>query len=145
MARGSEAWLGLVPCAFCLLERRPYEAGLVLAAVALVLPGRLARPVLWLLAGTMLAGAALSFVHVGVEQHWWPDPLPACTAPDFSGMTAGQRLAAMPARPAKPCEDPDFLLPGVPISMTQMGLAYALATAVGLGVALSRPGRRRFG
>ena len=145
VARGAEAWLGLVPCAFCLLERKPYEAGAVLAALAMALPARFARPVLWLVAGVVLAGAGLSFVHVGVEQHWWPDPLPSCSAPDFSGMTASQRLAAMPARPAKPCEDPDFLVPGLPISMTQMGLGYASITAAGLGIWLSRKDRRRFG
>ncbi len=143
VARGSESWLGLVPCAFCLLERRPYEAGALLALTAALLPRRVARPILWLLTGVVLVGAALSFVHVGVEQHWWPDPLPSCSAPDFSGMTAAQRLAAMPARPAKPCEDPDFLIPGLPVSITQMGLAYALSVAAGMGVLLSRQDRRR--
>ena len=76
-----------------------------------------------------------------MEQHWWPDPLPACRAPDFSGMTAAQRLAAMPARPAKPCEDPDFLIPGLPVSMTQMGFIYAAAVMSALVIALSRKPR----
>ena len=60
-------------------------------------------------------------------------------------MTESQRLAAMPLRPAKPCEDPDFLVPGLPISMTQMGLAYALATAAGLAISLTRRSVRRPG
>ena len=138
VAWGAERVLGLNPCAFCLLERRPYYLGLYLAALAMLLPARPGRATLWLLTAVLLAGAVLSFTHVGVEQHWWPDPLPECSAPDFSGMTMAQRLAAMPARPAKPCEDPDYLIPGVPISMTQMGFAYALALCTGLAILLTR-------
>ena len=142
VARGSERVLGLVPCAFCLLERWPYYAGMGLGALAVLLPRAPARAVLWLLAATMLGGAGLSLVHAGVEQHWWPDPLPECSVPNLTGMTMAQRLAALPARPAKPCEDPDFLIPGLPVSMTQMGLAYALAISAGLAISLSRTRRR---
>lgn len=144
VARGSEAFLGLVPCAFCLLERWPYYIGAGLGALAFFLPRAPARAVLWLTASVLAAGAGLSFTHVGVEQHWWPDPLPECTAPDFSGMTMAQRLAAMPARPAKPCEDPDFLIPGVPVSMTQMGFLYALAVSGSLAISLLSSRGRRF-
>jgi disulfide bond formation protein DsbB len=144
VAHGSEAFLGLVPCAFCLLERWPYNIGLGLGVLALLLPRRPARTVLWALVGVLLIASGLSLVHTGVEQHWWPDPLPECTAPDFSGMTMAQRLAAMPARPAKPCEDPDYLIPFLPVSMTQMALAYALAISAGLAIWLSRTKGRHF-
>ncbi len=136
VARGSERFLGLVPCAFCLLERWPYVVGAMLALGAALLPRTPGRLVLWLVAVVMLGGAGLSLVHAGVEQHWWPDPLPECTVPNLSGLTTAQRIAAMPARPAKPCEDPDFLIPGLPVSMTQMGLAYALAISAGLAILL---------
>ncbi len=144
VARGSEALLGLIPCAFCLLERWPYYIGACLGVLAALLPRAPGRAVLWLLVAVMLGGAGLSFVHVGVEQHWWPDPLPECTAPNLTGMSMAQRIAAMPARPAKNCEDPDFLIPGVPISMTQMGFLYALAISAGLAISLlvSRRPRR---
>ncbi len=138
VAFGGERFLGLVPCAFCLLERWPYRAGAALALLAVLLPRRSARVVLWLVVPVLLVGAGLSFTHVGVEQHWWPDPLPECTAPDLRGLTAAERLAAMPSRPAKPCEDPDFLIPGLPVSVTQMGLAYALAVSAGLAMFLAR-------
>ena len=137
VARGSEVFLGLNPCAFCLLERWPYYIGAALGLVCLVLPRAPARAGLWLLAVVLLTGAGLSFVHTGVERHWWPDPLPACRAPDFSGMTMAQRIAAMPARPAKPCEDPDYLIPGVPVSMAEMGVLYALGCSAGLAFLLA--------
>ena len=35
---------------------------------------------------------------------------------------------AMPARPAKPCDEPTFLIPGLPLSMAAMNLIYALVS-----------------
>ncbi len=144
VARGTETFLGLVPCAFCLLERKPYYVGGVVAALALVLPRRSARFLLWGLVCVLAVAAALSAVHAGVEQHFWPDPLPECTVKDFTGMTMAQRLAAMPARPTKPCEFPDYLIPGVPVSMTQMALLYALAVGATLAMCLLHKRGRHF-
>ena len=41
-------------------------------------------------------------------------------------------LQAMPARPAKPCDSPSFLLPFLPVSMVAMNLIYAVAFVLGL-------------
>jgi len=144
VAQFSERTLGLVPCAFCLLERKPYYAGTVIALIAMALPRRAARQALWLLVGVFAVAAGLALVHVGVEQHFWPDPLPECTVPDFSGMSMAQRLAAMPARPVKPCEFPDYLIPGVPVSFSQMALLYALAVCGTFAISLSRSKGRHF-
>jgi len=144
VAQLSERLLGLVPCAFCLIERKPYYAGMAIALIALVMPKRPARLVLWLLVCVLAVAAGLSCVHAGVELHLWPDPLPECTVPDLSGMTMAQRIAAMPARPVKPCEYPDYLIPGVPVSMTQMALLYALAVCGTLAISLSRKTGRHF-
>ncbi len=144
VAQFSERVLGLVPCAFCLLERKPYYAGIAIALLALLLPRRPARSVLWGLVFVVAIGAGLSLVHAGVEQHFWPDPLPECTVKDFSGMTMAQRLAAMPARPTKPCEFPDYLIPGVPVSFAQMALLYGLAVSAALAISLSRSRGRHF-
>ena len=64
-----------------------------------------------LAAVTLLADAAIAFVHVGVEFGWWRSPLPECAAPHFSGGSIADRLASMPANPAKPCDQPTFLIP----------------------------------
>jgi disulfide bond formation protein DsbB len=144
VAHGSERVLGLVPCAFCLLERKPYYVGVVFALFALSLPRRMSRVVLWALLGVFMVGAVLSGVHAGVEQHFWPDPLPECTVPDFSGMTMAQRLATMPARPVKPCEFPDYLISGLPISFAQMAFIYALVISAGLAIWLLRSKGRVF-
>jgi disulfide bond formation protein DsbB len=143
VALGSERFLGLIPCAFCLLERKPYYVGVIVGLVALLLPRRPARALLWVVVALLVVAAVASFVHVGVQWHWWPDPLPECRAPDFSGMTMAERLAAMPARPAKLCEDPDYLIPAIPISFPEMGVLYALAVCVGLAMWLSATRGRR--
>ena len=142
VAIGSETWDGLVPCALCLLERWPYRIALAFGLAAFVLPARLARPLLALAVLTVLAAAALAFVHVGVEQGWWPSPLPECAAPVFHGGSIARRLAEMPARPSKPCDDPTYLIPVLPVSMAAMNLVYALALALGLAISLISIRRR---
>ena len=96
LAIASERWGGLVPCALCLLERWPYRVAIALGLLASVVPPRCARMLLVLVVLTMLVGAALAVVHVGVEQHYWPSPLPECAAPRFTGGSIAERLAHMP-------------------------------------------------
>jgi disulfide bond formation protein DsbB len=48
--------------------------------------------------------------------------------------TMAERLARLPAKPAKPCDEPTFLIPGVPLSMAAMNLSFAAAMAAGLGI-----------
>jgi disulfide bond formation protein DsbB len=119
---------GLVPCALCYLERWPYRLAIVLALLAIGWrSGRAAiRPVL---IAVFLAAAALALIHVGVEFHWWKSPLPECAAPILRTGSIKDMLASMPAHPAKPCDDPTYLVPGLPLSMAQANLIYALASA----------------
>ena len=135
-----ELHLGIVPCALCLLERWPYRAAIVLGLLAAALPRVPAHAARALLILVLLAGAGLGLTHVGVEQGWWPDPLPECRAPVFHGGSIAERLAAMPAHPAKPCDAATYLVPGLPLSMAGMDLLLALALAV--LVAISWPRRR---
>ncbi len=126
-ALASERWLGLVPCALCLWERWPYRVTIVLGLASLALARRPARWALAVAALAMLAGAALAAVHVGVEQGWWPSPLPECAAPVLGGGSIAERLARMPATVSKPCDEPTFLVPGLRVSMAAMNLGLALA------------------
>lgn len=136
-AFAAEWWGGLVPCALCLVERWPYRILAMLGVAALFVPSR-ALFALMLLAA--LAGVASAVVHVGVEQGAWPSPLPECAAPRLSGSIA-ERLAAMPATPSKPCDEPTYLVPAVPVSMA--GLNLLLALALSAAVAMSLATRRR--
>jgi disulfide bond formation protein DsbB len=132
IAHASEQWEGLVPCALCLLQRWPYRAVIVLGLLAAVVPRRFGRWLVWVMVIALIGDAAIAAVHVGVEAHWWPSPLPECAAPRFTGGTIAERLAAMPARPTKPCDEPAYLIPGLPISMAAMNLMFAVAFAAAL-------------
>jgi disulfide bond formation protein DsbB len=141
IAYASEVYGGLVPCALCLIERWPYRIAVALGVIGLVMPRPLARFALALLALTMLAGAAIATVHVGVERNWWPDPLPECAAPRFSGGSIAERLASMPATPSKSCDEPTYLIWFLPVSMAAMDLIFALGLSVITAVFLWRSRR----
>ncbi len=132
--------MGLIPCALCYVERWPYRAGIALGLLGLLIPS---RALCWLMLATFLAAATAAGVHVGVEQHWWPSPLPQCSAPNLAGLTSAERFARMPDHPTKSCEDPDYPIPAIPLTFAQANLAYALAVSAGLSILLTRRARRR--
>jgi len=138
IALASEHWGGLVPCALCLWERWPYRALMALGVLAAILPPRAGRWVLWVAALVLLYAIALGAVHMGVEWKFWPSPLPQCAGPDLSGLSIAERLARMPTVPAKPCDEPTFLIPALPISMAAMNALLALVMMVGAVIALRR-------
>jgi disulfide bond formation protein DsbB len=139
----AEIWGGLVPCALCLLERWPYRLVILLGICAALARGGLARLLLLLVSLCLLADAGLAAIHVGVEFQWWRSPLPECSAPRLVSGSITERLASMPALPAKPCDDPSFLIPGLPLSMAGMNLLYALALAIFVAIWLREAYRKR--
>jgi disulfide bond formation protein DsbB len=135
-ARLSEGWFGLAPCALCLWQRWPYWAAAAVALAASFVPGgALRRGLVALAAVAVLASGAIAALHLGVEQGWWPSPLPGCQAPTASGAGASvdELLRGLAAAPAKPCDAPTYLVPGLPVSMAAMNLLYALGLG---GIAL---------
>jgi len=122
-----EHWVGLVPCPLCLLERWPFRIAVVIGLVGLVLPRPWTRLALMLLGLTILADAAIAFVHVGVEHRLWLSPLAACQQPHFSGTSIAERLAQMPARPSVACEDASYVFDWLPVSLAEMNLLFTLA------------------
>jgi disulfide bond formation protein DsbB len=140
IAIASQRWGGLVPCALCLVERWPYRIAIVLGLAAALLPTGAARIALVLLALTMLGGTVLGAIHVGVEFHWWPSPLPECAALVSQGGSAADLLASMPAFPSKPCDDPTYLIRGLKLSMAEMNFLFAGLFFVMAGwVAIRKP------
>ena len=123
-----------MPCALCLLERWPWRIILGIALIGWFLPRRPARVALALAGLVVLGGAGVAAVHVGVEARLWPSPLPECAAPHFTGATIAERLASMPARPAKPCDEPTFIVPGLPVSTAALNLIASLAFAAGIAI-----------
>ena len=86
----------------------------------------------------VLASGAVGGFHVGVEQGWWPSPLPGCQAPRATlGGSVDDMMRSLSAAPSKPCDAPTYLVPGLPVSMAAMNLLYALGLS-GLGLILLR-------
>lgn len=129
LAMGSERWPGLAPCALCLWQRWPYWVAAGIALLALALPARLRPWALRAAAVAVLGSGAVAVVHVGVEFGWWPSPLPACLAPTASGGSVDDLMASLAPMPNKPCDEPAYLIPGLPLSIAQMNLIYALGLA----------------
>ena len=130
LAMGSEVWPGLAPCALCLWQRWPYWVAAGLAVLGLVLPEIWRAWALRAAALAVLASAAVAMLHVGVEFGWWPSPLAACLAPQAGGAVSVEDLLRnLAPMPNKPCDEPAYLIPGLPLSMAQMNLIYALALA----------------
>ncbi|WP_206931297.1 disulfide bond formation protein B [Roseococcus thiosulfatophilus] len=139
-AHGSETWFELVPCELCLWQRWPYWAA---AALALAAHFVARRRLLWAAGAACLVSAAIAGFHVGVEFRWWPSPLPGCAAPTAGGaMTVEQMMASLAAAPTKPCDEPVWLIPGVPLSMAALNLIYGLSLA-GLALVIAERSRRR--
>ena len=124
---------GLVPCALCLWERWPYRAAIAFGVLAAALPRRWAQAALL---AALIAAAGLGALHVGVERRWWPSPAPECAAPALGGGSIADRLARMPATPSKPCDEPAYLVPAIPVSMAALNLLAALALSAVVAISL---------
>jgi disulfide bond formation protein DsbB len=140
-ALGAERFLGIVPCALCLLERWPWRIAVVIALAGFLLPRGPARAALALAGLVVLGGAGIAAVHVGVEVGLWPSPLPECAAPHITGGSIAERLASMPARPAKPCDEATYIVPWLPVSTAAMNLLASLAFSAAVATFLWRSRR----
>lgn len=128
-ARFSESAWGLAPCELCLWQRAPYWVALALALGAAALP-RARRPLLWAAGLAALASALIAAFHLGVEWRWWPSPLAGCQAPRVdAAQSLEEMMAALRPVPTKPCDEPAFLIPGLPLSMAGMNLIYGMGLA----------------
>ena len=137
-AFGAQDFLGMAPCELCLWERWPYRILVLLGVLAVLLPGSGRQLCLWLGVLALLANVGIAFVHVGVEWHWWPSPLPECSASNLVTHDLAGLMKSLPARPAKPCDAPNFLIPGLPVSFAAMDLLYAVVCSAVIGMRLRR-------
>jgi disulfide bond formation protein DsbB len=124
LAAASEPLLGLAPCALCLWQRWPYWMAAVLAALA---AGLRSRALLALAGLAILVSGGIAGLHIGVEQGWWPSPLPSCAAPTAgAAMSVDELMRSLAPKPDKPCDAATYLIPGLPLSIPALNLIYAL-------------------
>ncbi len=120
---------GIQPCELCLYQRWPYYGVIVLAVLALLAGDRRATLALLVIAAlAFLAGAALAFYHVGVEQHWFAGPS-ACSGAPITGGSVADLKAQLLARPPVRCDEVAWSLFGV--SLAGWNLLASIALALG--------------
>lgn len=121
----AEHVLGLVPCILCLMERWPYRFLIVLGLIGFCLPARIRSYIVMCAALVMAVNIGIALLHTGVEHQWWRSPFASCQAQTLQTGSISERLRFMPDKPAKPCDSPDYLIPHLPISMTEMDLIFS--------------------
>jgi disulfide bond formation protein DsbB len=144
-ARGTESWFHLVPCELCLWQRAPYWIAAALALGAALLWRRSGPQLLLAAAGFAALSAAIGLFHMGVEFGWWPSPLPGCrVAASGEARSVEDLLGSLRAAPAKPCDEPAYLIRGLPLSMAAMNAIYGAGLAA-VAAMLARRGRKEMG
>ncbi len=128
---------GLEPCVLCLYQRVPYAITGALAALAIFLSAR-GQASRWLViacGAVFMAGSALAFYHVGVEQHWWGS-VAACGGELSSGVNVKDLTSQLASQPRRPCDQVDWTLFGLSMA------GYNSLASLGLGVAAIAGGWR---
>lgn len=121
-ALGSQYWGGLFPCEMCMWQRYPHYAAIVLALIGFFVPARTPRILFVAAAALAIAvSGVIGFLHVGVEQHWWPS-LTAC-----GSTLRGGSLADIMKAPIVACDRPQWTLFG--ISLAGFNMAFSLIGA----------------
>jgi disulfide bond formation protein DsbB len=132
---------GIQPCELCLYQRWPYYGVILLALLALVAGDRRATLALLVVAAlAFLAGAALAFYHVGVEQHWFAGPS-ACSGTPITGGSVADLKAQLLARPPVRCDEVAWSLFG--ISLAGWNLLASIVLVVGAVAGMRSLAERR--
>lgn len=127
---------GMAPCSLCIWQRWPHGIAILIAALALMWPGRF-LPALGALAA--LASAVIGLYHTGVERGWWEGPA-TCTASATDGMSSAELMAHIMAAPLVRCDDVAWEMFG--LSMASWNAAASLVlVALWLLAAARRPAR----
>ncbi|WP_041795040.1 disulfide bond formation protein B [Pararhodospirillum photometricum] len=135
----AQVGLGIEPCILCLVQRGPWVAVAVLAALAFqpTLSDLWRRRLLGAIAVVLGVNMVVAGYHVGVEAHWWAGTA-ACGAgpkPPAATSLSDLRAALAQAKPETPrCDEPGWTLGGISFAGYNFGLCLILA-AVSAGVA----------
>lgn len=121
---------GLQPCILCLYQRWPYRIAIALGLIALFFRR---SEILWPVVLLYVAGAAIAFFQVGVEEHWWRGTS-GCSGPVLNGLSVQEMMAAIDTAPVVPCDQVAFRFLGLSMAayngLLSAGLAVVLAVAL---------------
>lgn len=124
----------ILPCDFCLYERCVYAAIIVVGLLALktqFLSGH--RGIMAQLL-VLTVGIALTFYHVGMEQHWWTGPA-SCTGAGPAATLEEFRAQLMKVTRPR-CDQVSWAIFGVSATVWNLVLQGGLAFLTSLGLYL---------
>ena len=127
----------LQPCQFCLWQRKPFFAIIILAIMFLKIPNlkkyqNLALKIIILL---LLINAAISFYHTGIEQKWFKG-FNSCSSSIAQPTTLEELKTYLEKMQAVRCDKPQFVFLG--LSMAAWNFIYCLLLAI-LIVIIKKP------
>lgn len=128
---------GMAPCTMCIWQRWPHAAAIAIAALAMVMPGRL-FPAAGALAA--LCTAAIGVYHTGIERGWWPGPS-ACSSGPIGGVSAEDLMAQIMAAPLARCDEVPWEMLGLSMASWNALASLGLALIWLLAVMKSESGR----
>jgi disulfide bond formation protein DsbB len=131
----AEYGFNVLPCDFCLYERRIYAAILIIGILSLktqTLAGH--RGVIAQLIA-LFTGIVLTFYHVGMEQHWWAGPA-SCTG--ISNAATLEEFRAHLMEITRPrCDQASWVILGISATLWNLMLQAGLAFLTSLSLYLS--------
>jgi disulfide bond formation protein DsbB len=126
---------GLPPCALCIWQRWPHAVAAIIAAVLMVAPPALRRPLLAIGALAALTTAAIGGYHAGIEQGWWSGPT-SCTGsgPGLSGLSGTDLLDMTAPAQVVMCDEIPWTFAGLSMAgwntVASLGLAMIWVVAL---------------
>jgi disulfide bond formation protein DsbB len=121
---------GLHPCEMCHWQRWPHFAAMGVAAVAFLVPQVMARRVLVLAAGALIAASGvIGVMHAGVEYGWW-EGFTACASGIRSTGSTSELLDQIMAAPVTRCDVPQWTFAGISLAGFNALLSFAAALLI---------------
>ena len=115
-ALGSQYLGGLFPCELCHWQRWPLYLAIVFAAAAFVVPRRVTRRALILLAALLIGiSGVIGVYHAGVEYGFW-EGITQCTATVAVGGGPDAVMEQLMRAPMIRCDVPQWTLLGVSLA-----------------------------
>jgi disulfide bond formation protein DsbB len=111
------------PCKLCYWQRYPHYAAMVIALIALLIPGRF-WPLLG--AGAALTTAAIGIYHTGVERKLWDGPS-SCSSNNVTGLTPTELLDQIMNAPIVRCDEAPWEMLTLSMASWNAIASFALA------------------
>jgi disulfide bond formation protein DsbB len=132
------------PCKLCLAQRNPYYLAIPLALAVAILPPRLGRIGLWLLALVFIVSAGMGAYHAGAEWGTWAGPSDCGATSASSAGNVGDFLNQLQKTRVVSCTEAAWRFLGLSLAGWNVLISLAL-TAVAAAAAYKSSRRQHKG